>query len=159
MLTYQVEGDQDPWPSIKKVWTLLFKIVTEYKDTHIITIGGDLNGSLHRHPENDHDKALKNFTTELQLTTPDNYPRSPTFFHHNGKSKSQIDYFLILQHQKNAALTEVKHHGNQPLNTSDHILTEGKIKVEKILKPKKKPRTPATTTYPKPKWEKCDEEV
>ena len=75
------------------------EIINKYRHSHQIILGGDLNASLHREPPNNSDKALQTFIQEVELTTPDNYPTKPTFYHHDNKSSSQIDYFLLLKDQ------------------------------------------------------------
>ena len=76
------------------------EIVTKYKHSHTTIVRGDLNASLHREPPNNFDKALVKFINEAELTLPDDYPKKATFFLHDNKSLSQIDYFLTLNEQK-----------------------------------------------------------
>ena len=140
----------------KEALDILHEIIMKYMDTHTIILGGDMNGSLHRQPENDHDKLLKDFLSEMKLTTPRRYPVSPTFHHHDGKAKSQIDYFFVLETQidETTSIQNVKNKGLQPLNTSDHTMISGEITLDQLKREKR--HIPTQSTYKKPKWNKCD---
>ena len=74
-------------------------MVSKYSKSHTIVLGGDFNASLHREPPNNIDKMLRDCCSEAGLTTPDNYPVKPTFYHHDNKSSSQIDYLFTLKDQ------------------------------------------------------------
>ena len=63
------------------------------------------------------------------LTTPGNYPVKPTFYHHDNKSPSQIDYLFRLKDQIKDGIRAIKIWGHQNLNTSDHVLTTGTINI------------------------------
>ncbi|XP_062617044.1 uncharacterized protein LOC134278766 [Saccostrea cucullata] len=129
--------------------------ITKYRRTYTILLGGDLNASLHRPNPNNLDNLLREFCNELSIITPEYYPEEPTFFHHDNKSTSQIDYLLKLQDQNDDGIQQVSIRGQQSTNTSDHVLTTGKM----YIKPHKKAKTepPTTTEYHKPKWIKCDD--
>jgi hypothetical protein len=55
---------------------------------------GDMNGTLINDRNNAHDCNLKNFVKESKLLHSDALSTQPTFFQHNRKSTSQIDYIL-----------------------------------------------------------------
>lgn len=117
----------------------LREMIIKYRDTHLLIIGGDMNGSLFRKPENDHDKALKSFMAEQDLIIPKQYPETATFFYHDGKASATIDYFITPRNQTAESIGDIQNMGLQPLNTSDHSLIMGKIKVEKMAKKHPKP--------------------
>ena len=48
-----------------------------------------------REPPNNINKILRDFCSEAGLTTPGNYLGKPTFYHHDNKSSSQIDYLQV----------------------------------------------------------------
>jgi hypothetical protein len=75
-----------PYPLMRSEWLI-----------HTIVLGGDFNASLHREPPNNIDKMLRDCCSEAGLTTPDNYPVKPTFYHHDNKSSSEIDYLFTLK--------------------------------------------------------------
>jgi hypothetical protein len=56
---------------------------------------GDMNGTLMNDRNNAHDCNLKNFVKENKLLHSDALSTEPTFFQHNRKSTSQIDYILL----------------------------------------------------------------
>ena len=71
------------------------------------------------------------------LTTPGNYPVKPTFYHHDNKSSSQIDYLFRLKDQIKDGIRAIKIWGHQNLNTSDHVLITGTINISQIKKKSK----------------------
>lgn len=76
----------------------LDEIMIKYEDTHQIMMCGDMNGSLHRHTT-PHDKIFKTYCMERDLGATEKCPTKPTFYHHNGLSVGQIDYFLLEKKQ------------------------------------------------------------
>ena len=112
-------------------------------------MGGDFNASLHREPPNNIGKMLRDCCSEAGLTTPSNYPVKPTFYHHDNKSSSQIDYLFTLKDQMKDGIRAIKIWGHQNLNTSDHVLTTSTINISHI---KKKKSLPTTTLYKNPKY-------
>ena len=132
------------------------EITLKYQPTHTIVIGGDLNASLHRDPPNILDNNLKNFVTEMEIILPENYPTEPTFYHHDNKSSSQIDYFFCLKDQKHLGIDDIRIHGHQNLNTSDHVLVTGEITINKLQKQKVE-NTAIQQIHCKPKWGKCND--
>jgi exonuclease III len=73
----------------------LNEVIQKYEETYDILLCGDMNASLHR-DDRRRDRIFKKFTVESNLILPTNYPIDFTFHHHNGKSKSQIDYRSIM---------------------------------------------------------------
>ena len=110
------------------------ELLEKYSSRSIILIG-DMNASLHR-DDRQRDKNLKNFTETNNRHLPENYPIKPTFFHHNGKYSSQIDYVLCDPEMLELS-PDVEIHDMSPLNTSDHTLitVSFHINVEKKKKP------------------------
>jgi endonuclease/exonuclease/phosphatase family metal-dependent hydrolase len=70
-------------------------IIEKYGLTQEMVLCGDMNGTLIDDRNNAHDCKLKNFVKENKLLHSDALSTQPTFFHHNGKSTSQIDYILL----------------------------------------------------------------
>ncbi|XP_033728127.1 uncharacterized protein LOC117317427 [Pecten maximus] len=69
----------------------LTEIIAKYNVTANIIIGDDKNASLMRNSPQD--KLFQTFITENNLRIPQINNTSPTFYHHNGRDTSQIDYF------------------------------------------------------------------
>jgi hypothetical protein len=106
------------------------EIIIKYRQSHTIILGGDSNASaLQRDPTNNIDRIFRAFNSDLGITTPKNYPEIPTFYHHDNKSKSQIDYLLNVESQANAGINSIKIMEHQSLNTSDHVLNTGIINI------------------------------
>jgi hypothetical protein len=101
--------------TLMRVWS-----VQKYEETYNILLCGDMNASLHR-DDRRRDRIFKKFTVESNLILPTNYPIDFTFHHHNGKSKSQIDYILFkgktLNLQPSVSIMPF-----DAINTSDHTL-------------------------------------
>jgi LysM repeat protein len=74
---------------------IITDIIEKYQTTHKIVLCGDMNGTLLENRSNKHDKILKMFVKESNLTTGDYLPETHTFHHHAGNSSSQIDYILV----------------------------------------------------------------
>ncbi|CAG2255579.1 unnamed protein product [Mytilus edulis] len=70
----------------------LIEIVTKYRDSANILIGGDMNASIFRNHPRDND--FKNFLRNNNLRIPDNCVECSTFYHFNNRDESQIDYFI-----------------------------------------------------------------
>jgi hypothetical protein len=138
---------------------IIREMVSKYSKSHTIILGGDFNASLHREPPNNIDKMLRDCCSEADLTTPGNYPVKPTFYHHDNKSSSQIDYLFTLKDQIKDGIRAIKIWGHQNLNTSDHILITGTINISHIKKKSKSLPTTTLYRYRKPKWSKCDDQM
>ena len=74
---------------------IITDIIEKYQTTHKIVFCGDMNGTLLENRSNKHDKILKMFVKESNLTTGAYLPETHTFHHHAGNSSSQIDYILV----------------------------------------------------------------
>ena len=81
----------------------------------------------------------------MGITTPNNYPEIPTFYHHDNKSKSQIDYLLNVENQANEGIDSIKIMEHQSLNTSHHVLTTGIINITQGTKKKPNVNLPTNT--------------
>ncbi|VDI58822.1 Hypothetical predicted protein [Mytilus galloprovincialis] len=73
---------------------LIHNIATKYLNTHAIILCGDLNWAILQTRNNKHDQLLKEFIQELNFTADKDKSDRQTFFHHSGKSSSQIDYIF-----------------------------------------------------------------
>jgi endonuclease/exonuclease/phosphatase (EEP) superfamily protein YafD len=87
---------------------IIREMVSKYSKSHTIVLGGDFNASLHREPPNNIDKMPRACCSEAGLITPDNYPVKPTFYHHDNKSSSQIDYLFTLEDQIKDGIRAIK---------------------------------------------------
>jgi hypothetical protein len=72
----------------------LAEIVTKYRNSSDILIGGDVNASIHRSKLNSRDKNFQKFLMELNLKIPTMCPVQSIFYHFNNRDESQIDYFV-----------------------------------------------------------------
>ncbi|VDI47844.1 Hypothetical predicted protein [Mytilus galloprovincialis] len=90
MPSLQVAGDLD----YKDTLDQISEIIEKYKDSYQTIICGDMNASLHRDNRR-RDQNLKEFMSNNNLSLANRYPKAPTFFHHNGKYTSQIDYIMF----------------------------------------------------------------
>ena len=129
----------------------LQEIIQKYDNSYQIIVCGDMNASLHR-DDRRRDNLFRNFIHENGLKLANNHPERPTFFHHNGKYKSQIDYFLFKSTEHLNASVKIKE--MDALNTSDHTLVLATVGVDvKRAAPK------AAKILTKPRWEKCDHNI
>ena len=92
-------------------------IIEKYGPTREMVLCGDMNGTLIDDRSNAHDCKLKNFVKENKLIHSDALSTQPTFFHHNGKSTSQIDYILLFGNFINKTNILRQH----ATNTSTHV--------------------------------------
>jgi hypothetical protein len=76
-----------------------------------------MNGTLIDDRNNAHGCKLKNFVKENKLIHSDALSTQPAFFHHNGKSTSQIDYMLLSGNFINKTNILRQH----ATNTSTHV--------------------------------------
>jgi exonuclease III len=72
----------------------LAEIVTKYRNSSNILIGGDVNASIHRSKLNSRDNDFQKFLMELNLKIPTMCLVQSTFYHFNNRDESQIDYFV-----------------------------------------------------------------
>jgi exonuclease III len=52
-------GRKNTIQSYNEALDTLREVMMKYKDTHIVIIGGDMNGSIYRAPPNENDRALR----------------------------------------------------------------------------------------------------
>ena len=69
-------------------------MIDKYVDGHTIFICGDMNGSLSVERNNSHDAKLKSLMKLNEFHLHTDVRHQSTFYHHDGKSKSQIDYII-----------------------------------------------------------------
>ncbi|CAC5381446.1 unnamed protein product [Mytilus coruscus] len=98
---------------------IIYAIIDKYQSTHQIIVCGDLNGTFSNCRNNKHDRLLKQFAQETNLSTVGNYGEQKTFFHHSGQSSSQIDYILTTNSDIYSNHEIWK---NTPSNVSAHVL-------------------------------------
>jgi len=73
---------------------ILQTMLDKYVDSHTVIICGDMNGSLSNERNNSHDAKLKSFMKLNKFHLHTDVRNQPTFYHHDGKSKSEIDYII-----------------------------------------------------------------
>ncbi|CAC5362879.1 unnamed protein product [Mytilus coruscus] len=130
------------------------EMIEKYKDTHEIIVCGDMNGSLHR-SSTPHDKILQTFCKEKCIGNSKKCPVKETFYHQNGKSKGQIDYFLFKSNSEIInKIRQIDVLDTDPENTSDHVPV-----ILTLNNQLKKVRENATTIIAKPKWTDCDHQI
>ncbi|CAC5377888.1 unnamed protein product [Mytilus coruscus] len=96
----------------------------------------------------DGSNRIQKFLAENSLELNQEYPEKETFFHHNGKSSGQIDYFFSASKD----LTQyVQILDMEAENTSDHVPVVATIK-RKLIRKSNKPKSVIVRT----KWEKCN---
>ncbi|CAC5419283.1 E3.1.11.2 [Mytilus coruscus] len=121
---YMPSDNKDMDNEYKDTLAQMTEIIKTYRNTHDILLCGDLNGSIHR-SKTSHDPLLKKFLAENSLELNQEYPEKKTFFHHNGKSSGQIDYFFSASED----LTQyVQILDMEAENTSDHVPVIATIK-------------------------------
>ncbi|CAG2244566.1 unnamed protein product [Mytilus edulis] len=130
------------------------EMIEKYKDTHEIIVCGDMNGSLDR-SSTPHDKILKTFCKEKCIGNTEKCPVKETFYHQNGMSKGQIDYFLFKSNSEIInKIRQIDVLDTDPENTSDHVPV-----ILTLNSQLKKVREKATTIIAKPKWTDCDHQI
>ena len=129
----------------KKVLTEIGEIMETFKPTHKIILCGDMNASLVRN--NPRDKTFQKFVEEYQLCTDEKIREKPTFWHHNHKFQSQIDYIFALRRDLNVNIHEMN-----PVNVSDHTLLTTELDLKLEMKNKGSKHYIEIRT--KPKWKK-----
>ncbi|XP_071123630.1 uncharacterized protein [Mytilus edulis] len=130
------------------------EMIEKYKDTHEIIVCGDMNGSLDR-SSTPHDKILKTFCKEKCIGNTEKCPVKETFYHQNGMSKGQIDYFLFKSNSEIInTIRQIDVLDTDLENTSDHVPV-----ILTLNSQLKKVREKATTIIAKPKWTDCDHQI
>jgi len=105
-------GKPDAEAEFAEVLDEVEEIVKKYGKSHSIIIMGDLNASLNRDPPYQRDKILKKFCHQMRIST--DVKENTTFYHHNGKDTSQIDYIFIVEDKEEVV-------GLQSMQTPDEI--------------------------------------
>ena len=108
---------------------ILHSIVSKYKNSHKVILCGDFNATLLETRDNPHDSLFKKFVSEVGLMNKMSCIDS-TFFSHNGKSTSQIDYVLTKNIKK---VTTVKIQDFRDCNTSSHVHVTFEYELETAL--------------------------
>ncbi|CAG2222864.1 unnamed protein product [Mytilus edulis] len=119
---------------------------------HTIIVLGDLNASLIRKQKTTRDKVFLTSIQEINLCVPRNYPSSHTFFHHNDKASSQIDYILAFNDSNFFIETDI--YCMSPLNLSSHVPVTANFICN--LHATEKTDVVNTATMNRINWEKCD---
>jgi exonuclease III len=104
----------------KDILSQLEEIIDKFQCQYQILLCGDFNASLHR-DNRPRDKCLQQFMESNGMKLVNGYPTKFTFYHHNQKSTSQIDYIMHKSKEK-AMEYRVKILDLEPLNVSDHTL-------------------------------------
>ena len=102
-------------------------MITKFSQDYTVILIGDLNSSLHRNKGIKRDRLLGKFKEENHLFLPVGHLEQSTFFHHNKRDTSQIDYFLC---NKQSLVTSVAQEQRNPQNTSCHDPVKVKIQVK-----------------------------
>ena len=117
-----------------EVVDVIAEILDKYDD-HTIVLGGDININLEKPCSRS--KNLIKLIQEKRMTY--NKKQKSTFFHHDGRSQSQIDYILYSETLIEADFTILD---QSAINSSTHVPVMSRLKVstnipsEQIKKPK-----------------------
>ena len=122
------QGDAD----YMDVLDQLEEIIQTHKHSRNMLITGDMNASIHR--TRTRDMNFQTFINDQSLITCNK--NKDTFFHHNGKYTSQIDYFLTINNTAYLIKDSITQDMN-PINTSDHTLIQCKLGVVMRVKKQK----------------------
>lgn len=128
------------------------EVMNTFCTTHEILICGDLNASLKRMKTRD--KTFQSFVLENSLTPSEKFPTKNTFFHHNQKYETQIDYFLFRNNTK-INIYDIRVRDLEATNLSDHTVLTVRIKGVPTPKAGTKPTNKMKITT-KPIWNKVD---
>ena len=146
------EGTHDSENTYDDVLDEVHDIMQKYKSSSSIIWAGDLNGSLRRPSPTTNDRKLRKFFREEKLESKITLEETPTYYHFNRRSTSQIDHIAQLQRDENK-LTEVRVDQRNHVNTSSHDAVMANLTVI----PKKWPKKKATVMVKtKPNWKKVD---
>ncbi|CAC5386913.1 unnamed protein product [Mytilus coruscus] len=130
---------------------IIYDIIQKYENTHKIVLAGDLNGTLQTSRTNKHDKMLRNFAKNMNLTTGVELVNTHTFFHHAGNSSSQIDYILVQDETLVEDYTIVE---KSCANTSAHTIVKMEI-ASQMTKIRKSNQQNNKSKY-KMQWDQID---
>ena len=110
-----------------------------------------MNGTLLApRPYNKHDQLLQDFVKEQELKNLESLQH--TFFHHSGKSSSQIDYILSTEID---VLSNLEISGKDAENTSSHVKVSALL-LDQISEGTVKTKINSARLIKKLKWEKAD---
>lgn len=138
-------GDPDEYEA---VLAQVQEIIQTYEGSHSILLCGDMNASLKRRQGNPQDQLLFDFVNQMNLISYQS--GSPTFFHDNGKDKSEIDYILTSSSEDLISEpTSVMQ--KDPINLSDHTSLQISLQMDFETSPSQK-----LTITVKPKWLTCN---
>ena len=95
----------------------------KYEETHTIVFCGDMNGTLVKERNNSHDKKLMNFIKNNKLNVHQEMVThsTPTFYHNDGKSTSQIDYIFSNNDIIDTTIV-MEHYMAQMDSTQEHLV-------------------------------------
>ena len=143
-------GSTDHIDLYKDMLSEIHEIAVKYNADNLLW-AGDLNASLQRTPPNKQDQLLRTFISQSSLV-PAGTHNTPTFYHHNGKSNSQIDHLMISQDlMPRVNGFQVCTREFQNTSTHDPVLLS--LDIELCAKPILKPQK---AQAPKVKWSKTD---
>ena len=128
----------------------LSEMVQIYQHTHNVILCGDMNAFLQRHTCRD--RLFQDFVTDNIPKTTEQQSSNDTFFHHNGKHSSKIDYFIVTGNTIPNCRT-INTFEMNGLNCSDHTLVSLTFTAKTTFaKLRCEPRKVLTNT----KWSECD---
>ncbi|VDI26426.1 Hypothetical predicted protein [Mytilus galloprovincialis] len=149
--TYKPTHNSDSLSEYTECLDIIFDIIQKYENTHTCVLAGDLNGTLQTSRTNKHDKMLRNFAKNMNLTTGVELVNTHTFFHHAGNSSSQIDYILV---QDENLVMDYKIEERSCANTSAHTIVKMEI-ASQMTKIRKSNQQNNKAKY-KMQWEQID---
>ena len=121
---------------------------------HTVIVLGDLNASLTRKQKTARNKLFSASIMEIGLCVPRNYPQCDTFFHHNDKASSQIDYILAFNDCH--FLTDIKNFDMSPSNLSSHVPITSTANLLCILQEVWNTAEYGDVITNRVNWQKCD---
>ena len=136
----------------KDILSQLEEIIDQFQCQYQILLCGDFNASLHR-DNRPRDKCLQQFMESNGMKLVNGYPTKSTFYHHNQKSTSQIDYIMHKSKEK-AMEYRVKILDLEPLNVSDHTLVIADMSGTVTKKKRNE-----NVIIKRPDWRKCDKQI
>ncbi|VDI35308.1 Hypothetical predicted protein [Mytilus galloprovincialis] len=115
-------------------------------------ICGDLNGTLLNSRHNQHDRILKEFVKDYNLHQLDADDHLHSFFHHNGKSTSKIDYILS---SNSNLIHSIQTFSQDAINLSAHVPVKALLTLQADKQKQKKSSNFSNEVLHKTEWEKC----
>ncbi|CAC5381888.1 unnamed protein product [Mytilus coruscus] len=113
---------------------------------------GDLNGTLLNSRQNQHDRILKEFVKDYNLHQLDTNDHLHSFFHHNGKSTSKIDYILS---SNSNLIHSIQTFSQDAINLSAHVPVKALLTFQADKQKLKKSSNFSNEVLLKTEWEKC----